>query len=187
MDEIKSLLILVIVLLFVLEKFGGLSFRPKLLTAGVRVYRETRPLPEPEMPPGSVFETESGRFEVIGLRHCFFYATTSRDRNLVGSILWAEGRTTVEARIPYIDILFKVALLIIVAVMCFLWTSRHYGVTVGIVSALTGEAALVGYFAFSLSRILRTAGRIVEEFEAYVTGQHGKTDSGYQWTSDAPR
>jgi hypothetical protein len=187
MEEIKSLLILVIVLLIVLEKFCGWKFEPKVLRAGVRVYRETRPLPEPEMPPGSSFKTESGRFEVAGLKHCLFYDTTSREYNLAGSILWEEGRTTVEARVPFIAILFKVALLIVVPVMCFLWASRHYGATIGVVSALTGEAALAGYFAFLLSGIPRTAGRIVEEYEAYVTGKHGKTDSRFRSTAVTPR
>lgn len=185
-EEIKFLLILVAVLLVVLEKFCGWKFEPKLLRAGVRVYRETRPLPEPEMPPASVFETESGRFEVTGLRQCIFCDKTSRSYNLAGSILWEEGRTTVEARIPFVTILFKVALLIVVPVMCFLWTSRHYGVTVGIVSALTAEAALVCYFAFSMSRITRTAKRIMEEYEAYVTGQHGTTDSSFRSTPITP-
>lgn len=185
-EEIKFLLILVAVLLFILEKFGGLKFRPKLLTAGVRVYRETRPLPEPEMPPGSEFETESGSFEVIGLRQCLFFQRTSRSYDLAGSILWAEGRATVEARLPFITILPKIAALIFFPVVCFLWASRHYGVTVGIVSTLTGEAAMIGYLAFSLSRIPRTARRIMEEYEAYIAGQHGTTDSGFRSTAITP-
>lgn len=186
-EEIKALLILVAVLLIVLDKFCGWKFEPRLLSAGVRVYRETRPLPQPEMAPGSSFKTQSGRFEVTGLRQCLFYDTTGRSYNLAGSILWAEGRTTVEARLPFITILPKIAGLILFPVVCFLWTSRHYGEAVGIVSTLTAEAAMVGYIAFSVSRTTRTAKRIMEEYEAYVTGLHGKTDRGYPWTSDAPR
>lgn len=185
-EEIKFLLILVILLLVMLEKFGGLKFRPKLLTAGVQVYRETRPLPEPEMHPGSMFETESGRFEVIGLRQCLFFQRTSRSYDLAGSILWAEGRATVEARLPFITILPKIAVLILFPVVCFLCTSRHYGVTVGIASTLTGEAAMMGYIAFSVSRIPHTAKKIMEEYEAYVTGQHGKTDSSFRSTAITP-
>jgi hypothetical protein len=175
------------------ESWGRRSFWPKWHDAGLRVYRETLPLPEPDLPPGSVFETKNGRFKVIGRGQCLFHQKsrglfdTDKWFNLKGSLQWTEGRAMAVARIPVYLVLHYVLILILMAVFGLTLCARSYGTMGGVVSVLIGWAFVGGWLAFSAPRMKRVAERILAEYENYVARQHGSMDSRFQSTAVTPR
>ena len=188
-----NLFLLGIAMLGFIEYYGARLFRPNIFRVGMRVYRQTRPLPEPELPPGSVFETESGRFKVIAPGQCLFYQKSrglfdiDKWFELKGSLQWTEGRAIAVARIPVYLVLLYVFILTMLAVIGLTLCARTYGTLGGVVSVLAGWAFVGGWLAFSAPRMKRVAERILAEYEKYVARQHGSMDSRFPSTAIAPR
>jgi hypothetical protein len=197
--------ILFVVGLYVLgfvEDDGTRKFSPDNYQMGARVYRETRLFPEPELPVGSVFETESGRFKVIGPGHCLFYTRSRESSEFAtlfsgglnkprfepkGSLLWVAGRATAEARMPVYMVLLYVIVLTLCTAISLLWTSRCYGAMAGVASLLLSWAIGAGSCALQIRAVKLTVRRILIEYEALAIGQRDKPDKRFQLTGDAPR
>jgi hypothetical protein len=181
-DPVMILLFVMILFFFTIllpqgiEAFAHDFFRSGMFASGVLVHSETRPLPQPELPPGSVFATKNGRFKVISPRECLFYQTRSDTRHdqwfstQHGRIVWTEGEATAEVRIPYTSIVQKIAAIFFLPVLGFVFwllpsddkmiRKAAFMIAVFIVACLVGRAISTGK---------SWARSIVDEYEAHVT------------------
>jgi|WetSurSiteA1Bulk_404760.scaffolds.fasta_scaffold93280_1 hypothetical protein len=193
--SVVILAVLLILALPVIQRLITEEFKwPSLFRAGVLVYTETRFLPWPLARPGSVFVTETGRFKNAGPGLCLFHSLPEdwlRERIwIIGRILWTGRQARVEARLSILSALY--ALLLPAGLTYF--ASRHgtvkFSSYVPVDSAVFILIIWVITAAFIFLAIIvtrRDARKLADEYEAYVTGQHGKMDSRFRSTAVTPR
>jgi hypothetical protein len=194
---VTMLAVLLILALQIIQRLITEEFKwPSLFRAGVLVYTEIRSLPWPLAQPGSEFVTENGRFKNAGPGLCLFHSLPdellARHRHfwIIGRILWTGRQARVEARL---SILTALCALILPAGLTYSASGRRIvkfssyvpvdsAVFILIIWVIT--AALI-FLAIMVTR--RDARKLADEYEAYVTGQHGKMDSRFRSTAVTPR
>lgn len=156
------------------DVFGLQSFWPSLFRSGVPVYEHVLPLSMPDMPPGSVFETQSGRFKVVGPRECFFYRkdiVMFKDGkwNLSGCLLWTGDHALAQGRIPATSIAWNAGWMVFMGVglaVALALPLRNW--TIGVSVSLLVFSLLSFILYQRALKTKDTIHRILVEYEAYM-------------------
>ncbi len=182
--EVYTVMMILLVIFVILAlpeflQFGLALFTwPSMYAVGVRVYSEARSLSQPDLPPGSVFETESGRFQVIRPEQCLFHPRPigfyelGRGSWFKGRLLWSGRRAMVEARLPISVVLVDFIVVAFLTYYCFAVMPRKHGQMVA-TGAMLLAWAIMAFIVFRRVSITKSAaGKIADEYEAFVTDMH---------------
>ncbi len=169
-----GILIVLAIFLKLVEGFGLENFWPNLFRTGLPVYMYPLPLAVPDLPHGSVFETQSGRFKVITPRECLFYNKSIAGFDdgrwtLNGRLLWTEGHALAEGKILITSILSRIGWMIFMGVALAVSLAlplRNW--TIGVAVALLVLAILSFIFYRRALAMKDTAHRILVEYEVYM-------------------
>jgi|GEM_PF-3223248 len=183
-----GIVIVLAIFLKLVEGYGLGNFWPNLFRTGLPVYRYPLPLAVPDLPKGSVFETQSGRFKVITPRECLFYNKSIAGFDdgrwtLNGRLLWTEGHALAEGQIPITSILSRIGWMIFMGVALAVSSAlplRNW--TIGVAVALLVLAILSFIFYRRTLAMKDTAHRILVEYEVYMADRR----DGNQTNSPKP-
>ncbi len=150
-------------------------FWPWAFGIGVRVWRETRPVPLPTGAVGTEIETSRGKVKLVDPGCCLFRRTMGlagydvrTPFPLKGAIRWNGDRATVEGRVPVFSTLFLAAWLVGWTVAGFMMARQTGPRTLATGILLLGWVVATGMILFSIPFEIRRARQVLAEYEAQL-------------------
>jgi hypothetical protein len=164
----------------IVEWVGTQRFRPWAYRTGIRVIHETRALAQLPRSAISEFETKSGRFKIVGPQLCLFHypafmptqqaGLPQRSGPLLyppfikGTLEWNDRQITMQGRV---SLLVTVVLIHAAAAIIFL-TVMPPPDPAPVAIFLVMWTLIIGAFLLLLWHRIRSATRILNEFEAEI-------------------